>query len=62
MIEIQLFLTDDPASVMEQLKAAGLQVSQIRATEKVIAGRLPLDKLIELLRVASVKFVAPVRR
>ena len=62
MIEVQLFMTEDPATVVEQLKAAGLQVSQVRPKERVIVGRLPIDKLVELVRVATVRFVAEVRR
>jgi Ca-activated chloride channel family protein len=60
-VKVQLFLTQDPAVAIEQLKAAGLTVSRIRQKEKAVIGRLPLDKLAELAKLETVKFIAPVR-
>ena len=61
-IEIQLFLTDHSENVIDQLKALGLQVSVDRPKEKFVTGRLQLDKLPELAKLESVKFIAPLRR
>ena len=61
MIDVQLFITDDPSSVMEKLKALGLQVSRVRSKEKVVSGRVSLDKLTELAKLEVVKFVSPPR-
>lgn len=61
-IEIQLFLTKDPAAVLEQLKAAGLEVSQLQSKDKAVTGRVPLEKLIAVANLDTVRFVAPLRR
>jgi Ca-activated chloride channel family protein len=61
-IEIQMFLTKDPAAVLEQLKAAGLEVSQLRSKYKAVTGRVPLEKLIAVANLDTVRFVAPLRR
>ena len=61
-IEIQLFLTDDSPAVVDQLKSLGLLLSQARTKDKVITGRLPVEKLLALAGMESVKFVAPIRR
>ena len=61
-IKIQLFLTSNPATVLDQLKAAGLQLSQVRPKEKTVIATLPLEKLIALAKIDTVKFVALVRR
>jgi hypothetical protein len=37
-------------------------VSPNRPKEKIIIGRLPVGKLVELAQVETVRFVAPVRR
>lgn len=61
-IEIQLFLADDPAAVVDRLKAAGLLVSAMGPKQKMVVGRVPIDKLLDLARMDTVKFIAPVRR
>lgn len=61
-VEIQLFLKDNSASAIDQLKALGLSVSQVRQKEKTVIGRLPLNKLTALAKLESVKFIAEVRR
>jgi Ca-activated chloride channel homolog len=60
-IEIQVFLTKDPTAVLEQLKAAGLQLSQVRSKDKVVTGRIPLQKLTAVASLDTVTFVAPRR-
>jgi len=61
VIDVQLFLTEEPSGIVERLKALGLQVSQVRSKEKVVTGRLPLDKLTEIAKLEIVKFVSPPR-
>jgi Ca-activated chloride channel family protein len=61
LIDVQLFLTEEPSGVVEKLKALGLQVSQVRSKEKVVTGRLSLDKLTEIAKLEVVKFVSPPR-
>jgi hypothetical protein len=57
-----LFLTKDPEALLEQLKAAGLHVSQVRSKNKVVTGRIPLEKLTAIASLDTVTFVAPLRR
>jgi hypothetical protein len=57
-----LFLTDDSATVIDKLKTLGLSVSQNRRKEKVVIGRLPIEKLADLAKLTAVRFVAVVRR
>ncbi|HXJ85314.1 MAG TPA: VIT and VWA domain-containing protein [Candidatus Binatia bacterium] len=61
-IEVQLFLAADSPAVLDQLKSLGLLLSQARTKDKVITGRLPVDKLLALAGMESVKFIAPVTR
>ena len=61
-IEIQLFLTEDQAAVAEQLKTSGFVLSQTRQKEKVVVGRVPIEKLLELARMEAVRFIASVRQ
>jgi Ca-activated chloride channel homolog len=61
-VELQLFLKEDTAAVIDKLKALGLSGAQERTKEKMIVGRLPLDKLTEVAKMEAVVFVTPVRR
>lgn len=61
-LEIEVWLTDNSATVLEQLKALGFVAAQSRPKEKMVFGRLPADKLLELVQLAAVRFVSKVRR
>jgi Ca-activated chloride channel family protein len=61
-LEVQLFLTDNSASVIEKLKATGFAIKENRAKQKMVVGILPAGKLEELAKLASVRFMASVRR
>jgi len=61
-VEIQLFLTEDPATALDQLKTAGLRVLQARTKDKVVTGRIPIEKLTALANLDAIKFVAPPRQ
>ena len=61
-IELQLFLKELSPTVLDQLKSLGFQLSQDRAQQKTVIGRVPLDKLIELARMETITFVSSVRR
>jgi hypothetical protein len=61
VIDVQLFLTEEPLGIVEKLKALGLQVLRVRSKEKVVTGRIPLDKLTEIAKLEIVKFVSPPR-
>jgi hypothetical protein len=62
VIELQLFLTADTAEVRDQLKALGFSLSQEPTTKKMLAGRLPIDRLPALAKLDAVRFIAPLRR
>jgi Ca-activated chloride channel family protein len=61
-IDVQLFLTEDSASLIEQLKSLGLQISQIRKKERLVIARVPLDKLTNVAKLQQIKFVSELRR
>ena len=48
--------------VIEQLKAIGLQISQIRKQERLVIARVPLDKLTDLAKLQQIKFISEPRR
>ncbi|MBZ5548698.1 MAG: VWA domain-containing protein [Acidobacteriia bacterium] len=61
-VEVQLWLTDDSAAVLEQLKELGFTTTQARPKEKVVVGQLPAEKLADLAKMSAVRFVSLVRR
>lgn len=61
-LQIQLFLTENSPTVIDQLKALGLQIIEVGKREKTIIGRLPIEKLIDLAKMEPVKFVTQVSR
>ena len=60
-MEVQLWLTDDSSAVLDQLKALGFTISHVRPKEKVVIGRLPIEKLADLVRITALRFASPVR-
>jgi Ca-activated chloride channel family protein len=61
-IQIQLFLMEDSPAVVDQLKALGLEIAELRKKERTIIGRLPIEKLTDLAKMEAVKFVTQVSR
>jgi len=61
-VDIEIWLTDHSAAVMDQLKQLGLEISTERSSAKSVVGRLPVEKLQALAETAQVKFVSAVRR
>jgi Ca-activated chloride channel family protein len=61
-IQIQVVLTDDSAVVVDQLKALGLEIAEVRKKERTVIGRLPIEKLTDLAKMEAVKFVTQVSR
>lgn len=60
--EVEVWLTDDSTTVLDQLKAMGFTLSQAHTGKKTLVGRLPAEKLADLARMSTVRFVSPVRR
>jgi len=60
-MEVQLWLNDDSSAVLDQLKALGFTISQVRPKEKTVVGRLPVEKLAALVRITALRFASPVR-
>jgi len=61
-VDLQLFLAENSAAVIQQLKALGIQISQIRKKERLIIARVPLDKLTDLAQLQQIKFISELRR
>jgi Ca-activated chloride channel family protein len=60
--DVQLFLSENSAAVIDQLKALGLQISQIRKRERLVIARVPIDKLTDVANLQQIKFVSEPRR
>jgi len=60
--DVQMFLTENSAAVIDQLKALGLQISQIRKKESLVIARVPIDKLTDVANLQQIKFVSEPRR
>ena len=58
-VELQLWLTDDSSAVLEQLKALGFATTQTRSKEKVLVGRIAVEKLPDLAKITAVRFASP---
>jgi len=63
-VEVQLWLADETGAVLAQLEALGFKTSLDRRKEKekMIVGKIPVEKLAELVRIGAVRFVSPPRR
>ncbi len=57
-VQIQIFLADAPAALIDQLKALGFEISAKPSAGKALLGRLPIDKLPALARMPQVRFVS----
>jgi len=61
-IDVEIWLTEDSAPVMEQLNALGFATTQDHALAKILTGRFPAEKLADLVKLSAVQFVSAVRR
>jgi len=61
LMDVQLFLTENPLGLLEKLKMLGLHISEVRSKGRVVTGRVSLDRLIELAKLDVVKFVSAPR-
>jgi len=61
-VEIEVWLTDTSAAVLEQLKALGFTSTQDHPSGKKLSGRLPAEKLADLVKLSAVQFASAVRR
>lgn len=60
-VELQLWLNDNSSAVLEQLKALGFTTSQTRSKQKVLVGRIAVEKLQDLAKITAVRFASPLR-
>jgi len=61
-IALELWLTEDSPAVRAQLKALGFDLTQTHATNKMLTGNLPVDKLETLAKLTAIQFVSLPRR
>jgi Ca-activated chloride channel family protein len=61
-IALELWLTEDSPAVRAQLKALGFDLTQAHATNKMLTGNLPVDKLETLAKLTAIQFVSLPRR
>ncbi len=58
-LEVQVWLADKSAKTMAQLKSLGFEVVAEPKASRLLVGRLPASKLSALIRLDSVRYVAP---
>lgn len=58
--DLQVTLTDKSTATIEQLKRLGFEIIRKSKSSSVIIGRLPMERLEALTRLASVSYVEPV--
>ena len=56
---LQVWLTDKSPATLAQLKALGFELVLGPRTAKLVIGRLPVEKLEALAKLAVVRYVAP---
>jgi Ca-activated chloride channel family protein len=61
-IEVQVFLTQNSANVVDQLRKLGFEPAEGHGEGKILKGRLPVEKLQAFAQIAEVRFVSPIRR
>jgi hypothetical protein len=57
--EIQIWLADKSDETMAKLKELGFEIVLDPKTAKMVIGRLPIEKLVALAELQSVRYVAP---
>jgi Ca-activated chloride channel family protein len=57
--ELQIWLSDKSAAVIERLKKLGFEIILDPQSSKVIIGRAPVEKLAALAELDAVKYIAP---
>jgi hypothetical protein len=58
-LSLQVWLTEKSPAVLAQLKALGFELTLDPRTAKLVIGRLPVEKLEALSKLAVVRYVAP---
>jgi Ca-activated chloride channel homolog len=61
-VKIIVFLSDGSSNVVNQLKALGFEVTEVRTTDKAVVGTLAVEKLEELAKLTEVRFVSLARK
>jgi len=61
-LELELWLTDDSAAVLAQLKDLGFELSATHSHEKMLIGHFPAAKLPDLVKLKALRFISPVRK
>ena len=57
-LELRVFLTNTDPTTLEQLKALGFTITSDAAKQKVLIGKLPIEKLPELAKLDAVRFIS----
>ena len=61
-VEVQIWLTENSASVLDELRKAGFEPAAGQPPTRTLVGKLPVEKLEALAEVSEVKFVSLVRK
>ena len=61
-VEIQIWLTENSAGVLDELQKAGFEPAAGHSAGRTLTGKLPVEKLQLLAQIREVKFVSEVRK
>ncbi len=61
-VEVQIWLTENSASVLDELRKAGFEPGAGESPGRTLVGKLPVEKLQALAQMSEVKFVSLVRK
>jgi len=61
-VEVQIWLTENSASVLDELRKAGFEPAAGQSPTRTLVGKLPVEKLQALAQMSEVKFVSLVRK
>jgi Ca-activated chloride channel homolog len=61
-IEVQVWLTENSASILDELRKAGFEAAPDQSAGKTVVGKMPVEKLQALVQMSDVRFVSPVRK
>ena len=60
-VRVQIWLTDTSSEAISGLKALGVEVTKSELSGKFVLATVDSSKLLEVARLASVRYIAPVR-
>ncbi|HUQ94792.1 MAG TPA: VIT domain-containing protein [Bryobacteraceae bacterium] len=58
-VEVKIYLSDVSSAVLQILKGAGLEITRSEEANRMVLGRIALDKLEAIAKLTKVRFISP---